>query len=66
MTVATDIAALKARCTAMEKRLTAVEAKNATQTQSILDLRARCTALETQGARVCVVSQVRQAVSVAR
>ena len=46
MSNTTDIAALKTRCAAIEQRLTAIEAKNRTQSASIAALRARCTALE--------------------
>jgi hypothetical protein len=46
VTVATDIAALKARCTALEKRATSTEAKNKTQDTTLVALAARIAKLE--------------------
>jgi len=56
MTVATDIAALKARCTTLERRVTAVEARNTKQSQAILDLQSRIKALEALKAHSLTIS----------
>ena len=46
MTTLTDIAALKARCTALERRVSAAEAKNVAQDTAIAALTIKVSGLE--------------------
>lgn len=52
MTVATDIAALKARCTALETRAKAAEAKNVAHDELLAGLRSDVNTLKVQVAEL--------------
>jgi len=56
MTTATDIAALKARCTALEKRSTAIEVRQTNQAARMDKIEAAATAL---AVRVAVLEGAR-------